>query len=255
MKTIKTILNTLLCNQLTGWLTLFIFQNAIPDIRWRKYRFIVDEKSVNKRMIASILWGFYESAEIRYIEQYLNGNLNVLELGGSIGIVSSHIATKLKAGKLFVSVEANPYLVDIIEANVGRHISKGASLKVLNYAVSYGREQVHLNITNNNTETRVIKEETIEKIGIVVNTKTVGAIVREFNMNEYALVCDIEGSEIEVLLHEDSSLEKCKQLFIELHDTFYCEKPYSVADLKELIQSKHGFMLIKQHGPVCYFSK
>ena len=44
-------------------------------------------------------------------EKYLDGNLNLIEFGSSIGIVSSHIARKLKSGTKFIMVEANPGII------------------------------------------------------------------------------------------------------------------------------------------------
>ncbi len=78
--------------------------------------------------------------------------------------------------------------------------------------------------------------------------------LKEFEIEEYAIVSDIEGSEIEFLLNENDSLKKCKQLLIELHATDY-DKYYSVEDIKDIIITRHNFKLIKRRGPVFYFEK
>ena len=76
-----------------------IFGDSLPDIRWRGFRFIVTRDGISDRNRAMIFWGFYESAEIRLIEKYFDGKTDVIELGSSMGIVSTHIAKKLVAGK------------------------------------------------------------------------------------------------------------------------------------------------------------
>ena len=232
---------------------LLIFKKSIPDLRWRKFRFFIDEHLVSKKIIGMVFWGFYESAEIRFVENYLDSNLDVLELGGSIGILSSHIAAKLHPGKQLVTIEANPALLNSLETNISRHIANKVSYKVMNYAISYVNSTVSLNIYKDNTTTatRVIAEDT----GTPVNATTIRSIVRECNLNKYALVCDIEGSEIEIFLNEDKIFEQCTQLFIELHDTEYEGNFYGVNDLKNLIQDRHGFRLIAQSIPVFYFAK
>ena len=208
---------------------------------------------MNKGIYASVFWGFYESAEVRYIEQYLNGELNVFELGSSIGVVSSHIAAKLKAGKKLIAVEANPLLIDTIRQNIDSHVNTEAGYEIINNAIDYETEAVYLSVTTNNTETRIVKERS--ESGIMVNTCRLSDIVQRAGWTEYVLVCDIEGAEVAVLENEKACLQKCRQLFIELHDTIYKETTYSVEYLVSLITNEHGFKLKDRHGPVCFFTR
>jgi FkbM family methyltransferase len=253
MKGYKWLIFRVLCNGVVGWMIGVIFSNKIPDIRWRLFRFHVSPKQVNRKMVASIFWGFYESAEIRFVEKYVDGTRDVLELGGSIGVVSSHIASKLQHGKKLISVDANPMLVELIESNVKNHLKRGANAWVENCAISYFTDTVELVITDNNTETQVVKEPARNGSRIVVRACTMESIVNANHLTEFAVVCDIEGSEIEILLNEGEILQRCSQLIIELHDTCYQQINYSVQDLVELIQGRHGFDLIEHHGPVYYF--
>ena len=252
MKGYKWLIFRVLCNDVTGWMIGVIFSNRIPDIRWRSFRFQINPKWVNKKQMASIFWGFYESTEIRFVEKYLDGTRDVLELGGSIGVVSSHIASKLLSGKKLISVEANPMLIDAIDCNVKNHLKRGANVLVENCAISYFKDTVELIITDNNTETHVLEEPMHDNSNLVVKAHTVESIVNANHLNDFAMVCDIEGSEIEILLNEGSVLQICSQLIIELHHTHYQQASYSVQDLVGLIQG-HGFDVIEQRGPVYYF--
>jgi len=251
---IKRLIYHLLCNNVTGTAIYFLGKGKIRDLRWPGFKFSVPETYVNKQMVASIFWGFYESAEIRFVEKYLRNDLDVIELGSSIGIVAGHIISKMGNGKKFVTVEANPFLIDTIQANIKQHQKPGSTFEVLNNAVAHGAEEVTISITNNNTETRVINNETAAD-GVKVKTVKFSDLVQRNNNRAYSLVCDIEGSEVEILLYEAAALKQCSQLFIELHETTYNGKHYSIQQLKELLVTTHGFRLVMEHGPVVYFAR
>lgn len=255
MRKIKSFSHLLLCNQITGSIILFIYRKRIPDIRWTQFTFFANPKHVSKRMISSIFWGFYESSEIRFIEKYLDPTLSVIELGASIGIVSSHIAAKIQPLSKHIMVEANPYLIDNILENVQRNKRDGVDFKIINKAICYTSEKVQLNITNNNTGTKIMNDENSVSGLVSVQTTTLSSIISEFSLNEFSIVSDIEGSEIEFLLQEDDSLKNCRQLLIELHDTKHVNISYSIKDMVEIICRTHKFQLIAFHGPVYFFSK
>ena len=252
---IKRLLFKMLCNSVTGSAVTTIFGDRIPDLRWPGYRFIVNRTSVTKRHIASIFWGFYESAEIRLIEGHLTQHTDVVELGGSIGVVSSHIASKLGEGRTLVTVEANPRLIDAIRTNAGRHLKKNANFFAENCAICYSADSVDLRITDNNTETRVLNEGSEGKGTLTVKACSLAAVVERYGFDNFALVCDIEGSEIEIFMNESVCLKKCKQLFVELHATSYKGGSYSVADLVTIIRERHSFTEVEHHGPVYYFKR
>ena len=255
MLKIKAAIFLLLCNRLTGALLVRIFDKVIPDIRWRKFRFSVNSEVVSKKQIASIFWGFYESAEIRLIEKYLQSKINVIELGGSIGVVSSHIAHKMDNGFRLICIEANPLLINVIEKNLNSHKSPGVFTNIVNCAISYNVEHVHLSLTNNHTETHVEKHVVGSGNDIIVKARTLDSIIKEFSIEDFALVCDIEGSEIEILLNEKFCLQRCKQLFIELHETTYKGFFYSVDDIVAIIENSHGLVMQARNGPVIYFRR
>jgi FkbM family methyltransferase len=251
---LKKITYRVLCNQLTGSVIYFFFHDNIPDLRWRGFKFKVPESSVNKQIAASVFWGFYESAEIRFVEKYLRKDINVIELGSSIGIVSSHIASKIGGGRHFITVETNPFLIDTIQSNIKRHQKPGSTFEVLNNAVGHSADEVMISITSNNTETRVMEIEAVTD-GVKVKTVGFSDLVKKNGNENYSLVCDIEGSEVQIILYEKEALKQCNQLFIELHDSIYNNKHYSIQMLKDILVNTHGFQIMKQHGPVVYFAR
>ena len=254
MNRLKTFIENSLCNRITGSLILAGFKKFIPDIRSKNFSFIIHKNLIQPKNIASIFFGFYERGEIRFINKYLNPLLDVIELGASLGIVSSHIIRKLNKQSKLLLVEANPFLESTITANVTKHNTNQIAYKVLNYAVSYNADKVKLRITSDNTESRVIKDSISQGTELSIETISLLSLVNKLGEKKYALVCDIEGSEIEWIIHESECLNNCQQLLIELHAVDY-GKHYSVDDIKNLIIDKHKFKLIDNRGPVCYFEK
>jgi len=89
------------------------------------------------------------------IEKYFPGKTDVIELGGSVDIVTSHIAKKLKPGHDLISIEGNPFLISTIDRNANHHRAAGTSVSVLNYAIASGATRVIFNISDDNTTSGV----------------------------------------------------------------------------------------------------
>jgi FkbM family methyltransferase len=252
---LKKIVYRFLCNSLTGYLILLFFRNRIPNVRWHGYTFDITGTNISRTIAASIFFGFYEGAEIRFVEKHFKGDVDAVELGASSGIVSSHIVAKFRnPERKLVGVEANDRLSGIWKENVRRHNKNGVDATLLNSAVHYGSETVHFLISNNSTESRLSDARTRESLGVEVKATTLQEIVNAKRLGDYAMFCDIEGAEVEIFLHEGAVLQNCRYIFIELHDTVYKETAYSVKDLSTLIQ-KRGFELVDHHGPVHYYHK
>jgi len=251
---LKFFIRRLLCNDFTGSLIRKWFKNSVPDVRWKGYKFQLPEKGVSNANVAALFFGFYESAEIRLIQKYMNGSGDVVELGASLGVVTGHIVSKLNSGARVISVEANPYLIENINTNVGRYAKNGVAGKTLNVAVQYHVDEVIINISDNNTESSVSRKQDLPT-GVKVKAMTLQNILEKENINDFTLVCDIEGSEIEIVLFDETALKHCKKLFIELHSTNYEGKKFEPADILAKLISDHGFKLVEQQGPVYYMQK
>ncbi len=254
MKAAKKLLYNLLCNKLTGWFILFIFKDNIPDIRWKGYVYNLRKANMRQSTIASIFWGFYESTEIRFVEKYFKGNMDVLELGGSCGVVTSHLVSKLDKNKRLISVEANSDLQIIFKENTQRHNNNSVEIILINKAIHYEDDTVTFYISSNTTESSALNKIDTKSNTVQIPAVTVGNIIDIYRLNEYILVCDIEGTEIQVFLNEKSSLKFCKAIIIEFHDTIYNGILYSTEHLRDIVRSK-GFVLIENYGHVHYFEQ
>ena len=253
MNKFKKIVFNILCNNVSGSVIKAIFKDRIPDIRWANYKFDTTGSGMRNSIVASIFWGFYEGAEIRFVEKYFSGDTDVIELGASSGIISAHILSKMKQDKTLVSVEANSRLSGIWKVNSGRHNVHSARAFLMNNAIHYDSKNVLFGISDNTTESRLINDA--EQAGKTENIPAIKlhTVVDEYKMNDYSLFCDIEGAEVEILLNDKYALSKCKNIFIELHEAFYKQQLYSVNTLKAMIIDS-GFELVDQYGHVYFFT-
>ena len=76
---------------------------------------INDDKTLSKDLLLSVLQGGYEDKENKVLNEKLESNDIVLELGACIGF-NSITAAKINGGKV-VSYEANPNLIPILKKN------------------------------------------------------------------------------------------------------------------------------------------
>lgn len=251
MLPLKRAAYNLLCNNVTGALLLKLFPR-IPDMRWRGYRFFVNPERSSKKIISSIFFGFYESSEIRLLHRFYDGQSNVVELGGSMGIVSGHIASLMKHGRKLVTVEPNPYLAATIRRNIEQY--KKDNYSIVQAAIAYGVNEVDMEISMNNTASKMSASGAGAQGAVKIPAATLSGIVQSNNLDSYTLVCDIEGGEAGILLNDAAALQRCTQLFIELHDTHANGRDVSVQDLVQLLKGC-GFECKYHEGPVYYFTR
>lgn len=193
---------------------------------------------------ASLFWGFYESPEIRFVQRYLRGDLDVIELGSSIGVVSAHIARKLNPDRQLICVEPNPYLLDQIRSNLALN-APNARYRIVHGAIDYspGRQGgVELEIGARNLGSRVASLAGDARPTTTVPAVTLSAILAANDIESYALVADIEGAEAALLEHEEAALARCRQLIIELHATTVGGRVVDPEALDDGLRRRHGFV-------------
>jgi hypothetical protein len=80
-------------------------------------------------------------------------------------------------------------------------------------------------------------------------------IVQHFDLHEYALVSDIEGSEAGLLEMDGAALTRCCQMIIELHHTVRRERIILAEELAAQLRDTYGFRQINRRGSVYVFEK
>ena len=214
------------------------------------------DEVIAPRVKAKLFLRGYEHDEIRFVKRYLRRDLDVVELGSSLGVVAAHIARKLDPGRRLVCVEANPALLKSIWTNVHQN-APHARLDVVSGAVEYppdGRPLVRLGLGFDNLVSKVVENDA-EGEGIAVPAITLAEILSEHEIADYALVADIEGSEAGLVEREGEALARCQQVIIELHETTRRGQRVTVEDLCRALQDEHGFEMRDRRGLVYVFER
>ncbi len=194
----------------------------------------------------ALLLGMYESAEVRFITAYLRSDLPVVELGSSIGAVSSVIAGHLDNGQRLICVEPNPNLLSVLSDNLSRNASH-LDVKTLNAAVAYDAATVSLHLTGDNLTSR--RSSQASEQSVEVPAVTLKEVVAGLGGGPYQLVLDIEGGEVAMLLNDATALQACELLVAELHEVRHGGRTYTVADQVDLLQA-NGFEILSRYGAV-----
>jgi len=238
------------------WVGAVIARATRDRIRKGDVKFDVSSSLISPRTKAQIFWGLYESAEQRFIRRWLRPDLDVIELGSSIGVVSSVISQVIEPGRRMICVEANPNVIPILKRNLDLN-AHGRRLDIVNAAIDYesGSKQATLYFGESTVSSTITGTANQSGPSTTVPTTTLGGIADDLGIGEYALVADIEGSEVGMIARDAAALQRCQQLVIELHsvktDDRIVEPDYMVAQLI----GEHGFRLRARHGPVCVFDR
>lgn len=246
-KQVERVLGNILCHPILGHAVGKLYQD-----RLRHRGVWLDLKGIDPFIKAQLWWGKYELIEISFVQRYLRRDLDVVELGSSLGIVSAHIAARLGPGRRLVCIEANPYLLHHIPANV--YLNRpDLALSVVHAAVYYGAPTVDLTLEQDTTASRV--SESANGRSVTVPALPLGRLLSAHDIGDYVLVCDIEGAEAGIIECDSQALSACRQMLIELHDTHWDGRPYSIEAMAATLKDRHGFHLRAYDGPVCLFER
>lgn len=246
------------CNPFFGNLINKIFSGSIPNLRYLDQRYYMPLQHTLPQVIASLFWGFYENAELHIIKKFLSGYFPVIEIGGSMGVVSSSVVRKLGKEKKLIIVEVNPNLTPVIQKNIEKTGVSNPAVDILNKAVHYSSPQVVFEINQNSTAgSEVFDISTYSgmknKEVRIIDATSLSELRKDFDIDIFSLVCDIEGNEYEIFRNELPLLGmKCAEIVIELHNMRINEDYTST--IPQLLQTlKHGgFKELYKKGNVYY---
>ena len=250
---IKVFIAGILTNSIMGKILSFFYKNRIP-FRGLVFNTCIPEISPVTK--AELFWKIYESAEIRFIQKYLPVSFDVIELGSSIGVVSSLIRKRLCEDARLICVEAHPALSRHIPVNLKLN-KLYHNVTCLNKAINYSQKSNDgaFFIPGELSTTGRVACGNPQHNSILVGTVTLSALKSTFRINNFALIADIEGAEVNIIREDKEALNNCQHLFLELHNTTYAGFPVSVEDmLRELIDI-HGFCLRDRHYNVVYLNR
>ena len=177
----------------------------------------------------ALIRGKYEQEEAVLITQHLPGDLPVIELGGSLGVVSALIRSKLKPDTQHVIVEANPRLIDVCRANAMAG-GESPATDMIYGAVYYDGPVARFGIANEVHASAVGQGGSAETIEVPA-VKLSELFSRLGSPRRFVLVCDVEGAEYDLFAHETDVLRFAELAIVELHPRNYAAQGRNEADL------------------------
>lgn len=172
------------------------------------------EREYPADVLSLLRTGMYELPERTAIRRYANPDLPVIELGASIGVVACTTNRRLHRNDQHVVVEANPRLIPHLAAN---HRRNGCRFEILHRALGYGSESIELCF--NDRTPLAGSAYTNGGPSVRVESITLEHIFRLRRFEMATLICDIEGSEFDLIHHEAAVLaQKVGLIIIEIHD-------------------------------------
>ena len=168
--------------------------------------------------IIELVTNQYEAPERRAIARYLRRNLPVIELGGSMGVVSCVTNKLLQDPTAHVVVEANPLAIPHLQHN--RELNH-CQFSIVNRAIAYGVDSVTFRPSSSMLGNSITAEGDLSPV--TVPAVQLGALVREHGFDRFNLICDIEGVEYELVCRESEVLKKVDTLIMETHARFIGE--------------------------------
>lgn len=195
--------------------------------------------------------GLYEKSERELIINTLNIGDQVIEMGGSIGVITALIRSRIGDEGRVVSIEASSELTMISRSWLNKYanlkIVKGFGFPVLFVPEKYYYSQFFTD--GNSLGGKVVLDDNVKKRFDVFDLQR---IQDDFAIEADVLVIDIEGSEV-VLIEKGILIpSQIKNIIIELHPHIYgFEKMNQIIDAI----SRFEFELIKQIEDVYLFHR
>lgn len=202
----------------------------------------VDER-VGPETTYRLLTGRYEREERTLLDRYLPDGVDVVELGGGTGFISCYVNQMLGSNATHVVVEANPTLVPLIETNCR---ANDAECLIRNAAYSPSEGTVTF-VASDAFESGRVDRSAAD--GTEVESVSLRRLLEETNVDEFALVADIEGGEFDMFDAEmDVIGNRCVLMVVEFHP----ESSDQLARAFERIEGS-GFSLVDGRDDVYVF--
>ncbi|MFT5753333.1 MAG: FkbM family methyltransferase [Flavobacterium sp.] len=235
MLKIKVLIAKLLVNNFNGRIISILFSNKIP---FYNIKIDISNPIIKRRIAAALFFKTYESSEIRYIKKHINNYKGIIiELGSSIGVVSSIVAKDnpkaivytFEADERFIPIVKNNYLInDINNANSFQGI--------------IGEEGYEFSVGEDNTMGKILKSNNSNQ-----TLTNLSSIVEKNNIGDFALISDIEGAEYFILNENKNVFNNCTLIIMEMHDIEIEDKVIKVEDLVNRVLEL-GFTIVERYG-------
>jgi FkbM family methyltransferase len=194
--------------------------------------------------VAAIVFGVYEYPERQLIGRWLPRDIDCVELGCSIGIISRVILSRLQPACRLIAVEASHELLDLAMRNIK---TAGFSSRFVptHGAVHYEGDYVIFANDADHIRGKVATSE--HNNGTKTPCASLKRIIQRYSLDKYSLVMDIEGSEFGVLEQDSESLAACQAIIAEVHGDDNAKEDFT----RRVINC--GFTLAEVKHSVCAY--
>ena len=160
---------------------------------------------------AKIFLGTYEYAEMKLISKYLPKNNSVIELGGSLGVITRKIQKRISKENIIVTVEANKNMLSYLSFNTLK--SNKYPIVFIENAAVCNADKVYFNVSDcDNLNNKIDGNGKFS-----VNGTNISKILLKYPLYKYSLIIDIEGEEHNLFDYDADAFDNINDLFIELH--------------------------------------
>lgn len=195
---------------------------------------------------SAVRFGMYERAELYMARRFILPEVDVIELGASLGIVSCNVAQRLTTGRL-IAVEADPDLARRARANLNRNGFDAAA--VIQAAIDYsGAETVSFGSTDH------LSGQVGHTGQLSVPAVTLSQLLKQYDIGTFQMVADIEGAELAMFLADPTAFARCRRLMIEMDGAELAGNRITVDEEVAIIEQL-GFRCIYRHANCATFEK
>ena len=190
----------------------------------------------------------YESEEAHYIQQVLTTGQSVIELGGSLGVISRVIRRAIGPDAHHTVVEANPDLAPICAGNAMRGATLGAT--VLHQAAVAYTDQPTIAFQRGETAHTGQLAQDCDANTFEAPAKRLSDLVAELPDGPFTLVSDIEGGEYPMFMEEPAeTFARVSHAIIEIHPKVFALMGGTEQAFFDAATAK-GFTLIERRADV-----
>lgn len=216
-------------------------------IRLDNVEILVPYEVTDVRLRGQFQINAYERRERRYLKEYLRADATVLELGGCLGVVSCVANKLLRYPERHVVVEANPNLLQYIEANRA-HNHCGFKIE-------------HCMVSSQPVNAFYVGPTILESSNlrqwnerVEVPGKTIAQLEEENRLHFDTLIMDIEGGELPLLRENRNWLKQLHTLFMEFHPYDDMLSPEEVQECRQIVEDA-GLKLRVEDGQIWVFTR
>lgn len=240
---VKRVVRLLLLNRVVGTALGWLYGDRIPH---RGSVIATSAPHVAPGAKAALYFGWYERAEIDQVCAYLAPDVDVVELGASIGANTVEILKRVRPTTRVVAVEPDRRNLVLLRRTLALN-GLSDRVVVVAAAIDYSGAAHAAFAPARADHLRGRLHPGSGEPAEPVPCTTLGALRAAHRIGRFQLVCDIEGAEVGVLWDDADALADCVRILIEIDGGQHRGRHFGIEAAVERILAL-GFTLRHRHG-------